>query len=59
MIIMEGRADFREKIRGSVLYILEHFNLHPGGNVQAAASQVKRVKAVLSVLMPSEAFKRF
>lgn len=56
MIIMEGRADFREKIRGSVLYILENFNMHPGGNVQAAASQVKRVKAVLTVLMPSEAF---
>lgn len=58
MIIMKCRADFREKIRDSVLYILENFNMHLGGNVQVAGSQVKRVKAVLRVLMPSEAFKR-
>lgn len=59
VIIMEGRADFREKIRGSLLYISENFNMHPGRNVQVTRSQVKRVKAVLRVLMPSEAFKKF
>lgn len=37
----------------------ENFNRHLGGNVKAAGSQVAKVKAVLSVLMPFETFKSF